>query len=527
MHAPRRRLAGPVRAARRVAPTAAIAAALLLWPAGSAAAKRDFPRGFQWGVATAGFQTEMGRGRNLDRRSDWWVWTHDPQNIAAGTVTSDRPERGPGFLARYRRDIALAAGKLHLNAFRLGIEWSRIFPRSTAGATTLKQLDRLANHRALRRYRRILKLIRARGMTPWVTLNHFTLPLWIQDPIAARDAFAGVGPDDPPPSGFGPRGWLDTSTVGEFRKYAAYLAWKLGPLVNRWMTLNEPMVVVVNGYVNVPGVVEGDFPPGAYNYPAAIAVVQNLADANAAAYDAVHRHDRRARVGFVHNMVAFTPANPASAEDRAGTEHAEYLFDRLFLDAAVKGYRDANGDGVIQAGERHPELAHKADFVGVNYYFRGRVTGLGVSLTPTIPVLDFLPSTGYRTAANPSAPLCPTICSDFGNEIYPAGFRRVLAIAGRYGRPVYVTENGISDANDDQRPAFLRSHLRAMRAAIRSHQARVRGYFHWSLTDNFEWAAGYRQHFGLYRFNPRTLKRIPRRHSVRLYGRVARTGRIP
>ena len=102
------------------------------------------------------------------------------------------------FLARYRSDVDLAARVLHQRAFRLGIEWSRIFPRSTRGAHTLRRLDRLANHRALRRYRAILEYIRARGMTPWVTINHFTLPRWAHDPIAARDAFARTGPDDPP-----------------------------------------------------------------------------------------------------------------------------------------------------------------------------------------------------------------------------------------------------------------------------------------------------------------------------------------
>jgi beta-galactosidase len=509
----------------KAALTALAAAGLLAFP-GAAAAKRDFPRSFQWGVATAGFQSEMGKGRNVDRGSDWFAWTHDAQNIADGTVTTDKPERGPGFLARYRRDIRLASHKLHLDAFRLGIEWSRIFPSSTAGASTIKQLDRLANHRALRRYRSILKAIRAQGMTPWVTINHFTLPLWVQNPIAARNAFAGIGADDPPPSGFGPRGWLDDATVNEYRKYAGYLAAKLGGLVDRWITINEPMVVAVNGYVNIPGIVEGNFPPGAYNFPAAISVVEHLADANAAAYTAVKKHDRHARVGFVHNMIAFTPVNPSSADDVEGTEHANYLFNRLFLDAAIRGYRDDNADSVIDPSERNPSLAGKADFVGVNYYFRGRVTGLGAPLTPTIPILDFLPSTSYRSSINPTGAPCPTSCSDFGNEIYPDGFRQVLDIAGDYGRPVFVTENGISDADDNQRPAFLKSHLRALRAAIRSKQARVRGYFHWSLTDNFEWSAGYSQKFGLYRFNPKTLRRTAR-HSARLFGRIARTGRIP
>jgi beta-glucosidase/6-phospho-beta-glucosidase/beta-galactosidase len=98
----------------------------------------------------------MGRGHALERRSDWWTWAHDSGNVGNGVVSGDLPEDGPGFLSRYRRDIDLAAHDLHLKAFRLGVEWSRIFPHSTAGAHGLKELDALANHRALARYRKIL-----------------------------------------------------------------------------------------------------------------------------------------------------------------------------------------------------------------------------------------------------------------------------------------------------------------------------------------------------------------------------------
>jgi beta-galactosidase len=468
----------------------------------------------------------MGRGHNVDRHSDWWAWTHDPKNIANGTVTHDRPERGPGFLARYGTDIDLAAHKLHLNAFRLGIEWSRIFPRSTRKAHGLRALDKLANHSALARYRAILERIRADGMTPWVTLHHYSLPRWIHDPIAARDAFAKVGPNDPPPTGFGPSGWLDRSTVTEFHKYADYLAWKLGDLVDNWMTINEPIVQVANGYVNIPGVAAG-FPPGARSFTAAATVLKHLEDANKTAYDAIKAHDHTARVGIVQNMVAFTPANPASARDVSATRHADYIFNRLFLDAALKGNRDNNLDGRIESGEHHPRLAGKADFIGVNYYFRGRVTGLPGPLTPRIPVLDFLPATTYRSTTAPNAPKCPTTCSgNQGSEIYPAGFRQVLKEAGRYGRPVFVTENGIGTSDDGQRRAYLRSHLRAMHDAMRAKEADVRGYFHWSLVDNFEWNLGYGSHFGLYRFDPQTLRLTPR-PSTRVYARVARTGLLP
>ena len=504
-----------------------LAAALVLLAVPSLAHARDFPRDFLWGTAISGFQTEAGgKPDNGDRRSDWWAWTRDRANIERGWVSGDRVERGPGHWRLYRRDARLARRRLGVNAFRFGVEWSRIFPRSTEGATTLRQLDKLADRAAVGHYRRELRAIRRLGMTPVVTLSHFSLPLWIHDPIAARDAFAGVGPDDPTPRGFGPRGWLDRRTVREFRKYAAYLAWKYGDLVDLWAPLNEPVVVATSGYVNVPGAFAGYFPPGAYSFPAAVATVRHQALAQSVAYDAIHRHDRRAKVGPVHNMIAFTPSNPASAADRRGARHADYIFNRLFLNAVVRGVDDRNVNGRIEPGERSRRLKDSADFVGLNYYFRGRVTGLPAPASSTVGLFDFLPTFSYRTPQNPGAAPCPSTCTDFGWEIYPRGFRRVLGIAGSYRLPVYVTENGLADAGDDRRRSYLLAHLRALQDARRDGAARVKGYFAWSLMDNFEWAAGYYPRFGFFGYDPDTLRRTER-PSARTFRRIARSGTLP
>jgi beta-galactosidase len=499
-----------------------------------AVAARDFPRDFLWGTAISAFQTEAGGSpANQDPRSDWWVWSHDPTNIQRGWVSGDLVERGPGHWNRYREDVELARRRLGANSFRLSIEWSRIFPRSTAAVPVgdrldvrdLRRLDRLADKDAVRHYRAELRLLRRRGLTAFATLNHFTLPTWLHDPIAARGAFAGRGPDDPLPSGFGPAGWLDGATVREFGKYAAYLAWKLGRLVTYWTPINEPLVVATNGYVNVPGAFAGFFPPGVFSFTGAIEVVRNLARANAVAYDAVHRFDRHARVGPVHNMIAFTPRDPTSERDRLGADHADYVFNRLFLNAVVKGEEDANVDGLIEPGERRPDLGGKADYIGLNYYFRSRVLGLGTSISTRIQLVDFLPTITYRTPQSPGAPPCPTICTEFGWEVYPEGFRTSLRTAGSYGLPVYVTENGLADSDDDQRADYLLSHLEAMRDAMRAGVP-VRGYLHWSLVDNFEWAAGYYPQFGFFAFDPETLRRIER-PSARLFAQVARSGNLP
>ena len=184
-------------------------------------------------------------------------------------------------------------------------------------------------------YRAELEYVHRKGLAPFVTVSHFTLPTWIHDPVATRDALAKRGANDPLPS-LKRGGWLDDASVDEFRKYAAYLAWKFGRLVELWNPINEPLVVTTNGYVNIPGAFAGWFPPGAFSFSAAVRSLQNLIAANAAAYDAIHRFDRSARVGLVQNMIAFTPADPASAADRAAADHADYLFNRLFLAGASR-----------------------------------------------------------------------------------------------------------------------------------------------------------------------------------------------
>lgn len=522
---------------------AVLAATAMLAAAAQAAAGGPLPRGFQWGIALSGFQADMGRGRDLDRASDWWAWVRDPRNRAERTVSGDLPEDGPGFFSRYRQDLRLARRGLGMDVFRLSLEWSRLFPRRpqkvpATGRTrpeTIRALDRRASRSAVRRYRAILREIRRNGMTPFVTLSHFTLPRWVHDPIAIREGFAErrLGPDDDVPD-FARAGWLAEDTVGDFGRFAAWAGATFGDLVDRWAPINEPLVVAASGYANIPGVLDGNFPPGVFSFAGAITAVRNLEAGNTAAYDALKATDRRdadgdgrrATVGLVQNMIGFTPADPVRAADVTGTRRADYLFNRLFLNAAVRGDVDANADGVLQDDERRRH-GRKADFVGVNYYFRGRVTGLGSPITPRIPVLDFLPATSYRWALAPEAPACPTTCSDFGSELDPEGLRSALRLAGRYGLPVWVTENGIADADDDRRPRFLRDHLRQMRAAIAAKEADVRGWIGWSLTDNFEWVSGYAPKFGWYRFDPRTLRRTPRRASVRLLRRAATTNRVP
>ena len=521
------------------------AVALAAWPQ---AAQAAFPAGFRWGTAVAGFQVEMGGlAANIDTGSDWYAWTHDAENrcdapfnvpSCSPRVTKDVPENGPNYYELFAKDHALAKKKLKNDTFRLSIEWSRIFPTSTAsvdisggiGPVELAALDALTDPAEVAHYQAVLQSIRGAGLEPFVTLSHFALPLWIHDPIATRTALTGVDPSGPLPIFTAPAGWLDPVTVVEFRKFAAYLGWKYGNLCDWWAPLNEPLVVAVNGFVNIPGALAGNFPPGAFTFTGAITAIANEVAANQVAYDALKASDvvdadgngTVASVGIVHNMVAFHPKTVGNALDIAGAGHASYIFNSIFPNAVFHGDLDLNVNGTIEPGEHIPSMVGKADFFGLNYYLRATAQGLGVPVTPVIPLLDFLPALSYAAAT------CPSVCTEFGWEIYPQGMGEVLQIAGTYGKPVYITENGISDSNEDQRPQYLVQHLQVIEQAITNEVADVRGYFHWSLVDNFEWSSGFQQHFGLFAVDAAdpNHKRHPRK-SARLYKRIVKKNLIP
>src|SRR5262249_28577032 len=149
----------------------------------------------------------------------------------------------------------------------------------------------LADQNEVAHYRAVLKALRAKKLVPMVTLNHFTLPLWVHEPFGVRAAFAGVNPlEGDVPAGIPHAGWLDPAIVGEFAKFAAYAGWKFGDLVDLWCTINEPVGVLVGGFVNAPGVGSG-FPPGVFSLPAVAAALPQIITAHARAYDALHQTD--------------------------------------------------------------------------------------------------------------------------------------------------------------------------------------------------------------------------------------------
>ena len=482
-----------------------------------------FPEGFLWGSALAAFQVEMGLGE-VDSGSDWYVWAHNEDNIEKGLVSGDRPEDGPGFWKLFRNDLRLTKEGLGGNAVRLSFDWSRIFPDQTRDvpvkvrfnrfgdvsgvdvpASSMRLLEDRAYQTSVQRYREILTECRRLGLTVLLTLYHWPLPLWLHDPISCRDDVAHSVR----------RGWVDQTTVIEFAKYAAYVAKTYGDLVDVYATLNEPMVVSGAGYMSK----NSGFPPGVSDPMLFVEVSKNLAIAHGTAYEQVKRWDEAsctvygpAYVGVVHNPQYYEAFDKDSKDDVRAARSVEYVQNEWVLNMVLKGDYDLNLNTVIEKDEQRSSLVKGCDFIGVNYYMRNRIRA-AESKIPGIP--------GYETVP------CTENCTDMGWEIYPEGMRYALNWAyNLYRRPLMVTENGIADSKDEKRSSYLLSHLREIHKAVTEDGVPVKGYFHWSLTDNFEWAKGFKMRFGLYRVNYETKERTPTK-AVPIYKQVATTNTLP
>jgi beta-glucosidase len=417
----------------------------------------SFPPGFLWGTATAAHQVEGNNDNN-----DWWAFEQVPGAIWHG----DRSGRACDWWRTAEADFDHMV-ELNHNTHRLSIEWSRVEPADGEWDAT-----------AVTRYREMLVGLRQRGIEPMVTLHHFTTPLWL-----ARQG-----------------GWSNPAIVGYFRRWAGQAIEFFGDLVNFWCTINEPAVYATLGHLF------GIYAPGAHGLRSYFTVLGRMLEGHAAAYRIIHALDGKARVGLVKNLQIFDPADPDSPLDRFWAAVFDYAFNRIVLQAIQDGgLLPPLGYGLSPYGP----LVDSSDFIGVNYYSRSMVSfepGKG----------EFL---GVRHFPKPGAPV-----SDFGREgtygeIYPEGMYRVLMRVSRLGKPIFITETGIPDADDDQRPRFLISHLGQVARAI-ADGADVRAFYHWTLVDNFEWAEGWALRFGLIALDEMTGERRVR-DSGRLFAAIA------
>ena len=390
--------------------------------------------------------------------SDWAAWEARPGRIFDGSRAGDACGWWAG---RAEEDLARAAA-LGQNAHRMSLEWSRLEPSpGTYDAA------------AFARYAAILEAMGRLGLRSMVTLNHFTLPAW----AAAQG------------------GWASDAIVPRFAAFAAECARRLGGRVALWATLNEPSVLVLMGYL------KADWPPGGGGARLAGRALANLLRGHAAARLALKEVEPSAQVGLVLNVPALEPADPTSALDRALVAAQDWSFSGVVLHALETGLLVPP---LFTLRPRVRGLQRGVDFLGLNYYglyrMQADATAEGLS----------------RLVQEPSI---RTEHGDWG-QVAPHGLSRGLLRLSKLSVPLYVTENGVLDEADALRPRYLVGHLAAVHDAIRLG-ADVRGYFHWSLVDNFEWAEGYAPKFGLHQVDRHTQARRER-PSAQLYARVCR-----
>ncbi len=426
-----------------------------------------FPEGFLWGSATAAHHVE---GHNIN--SDWWDWEQVPGHIRNGDRSTVACDWWEG--ERYREDFDLAQS-LHQNAHRLSIEWSRIEPREGEWSGE-----------AIAFYRRVLTALRERGMTPLVTLYHYTNPRWLVEK----------------------GGWETEAVVPLFERFACKAVEELGDLCDFWVTVNEPTGCFLTGYLY------GVWPPGKQSFGLAMRVARNMLQAHAAAYRAIHRQQPDALVGIAHSMRPLYPENPRSRLNRFLASRIHGLYNHLFFLPLTDGRLRFP----MALGTRLPELIGTQDYIGLNYYFSHR---LAVDLkSPTLLFARAVPPRPWGTSFDDE------LAAWFGHgDLDPDGFYDMTMWCAQFGKPIYITENGICDATDEIRPRYLITSLLALHRAI-ADGAPVKGYFHWTLVDNFEWKEGYSLRFGLIA-NDLATQRRTLRPSAEIYSRIACDNGIP
>jgi beta-glucosidase len=415
--------------------------------------KVQFPAGFSWGTATASYQVEGAWNEDGRGESVWDRFSHTEGKILNG----DTGDVACDEYHRYKEDVAIMK-ELGMRGYRFSIAWPRVFPNGT-GTVNQKGLDY---------YSRLVDELLANGITPFPTLFHWDLPQALQD--------AG--------------GWANRDIIDQFATYAETCVSALGDRVKNWMVFNEPWCFTFLGTlfgIHAPGFRDADHCMKATH-------VVNLA--HAAALKAMRATGKPDAVGTAFSMTSCYPASD-SAEDKAAAERQHAFVNTWFLDPLVKSaYPLAYVDQEktlrrmdIRPGDME-QMRSKLDFIGINLYQR---TIVAASEQDRNMGTRQVPGPGPRTA--------------FGWEVWPAAlYQMIKRIDADYGRPpIYVTENGCSYAtapgadgrvHDQERIDFYDGYIGQVARAI-DEGCDVRGYYAWTLLDNFEWATGFSQRFGL------------------------------
>ncbi|MFT3769649.1 MAG: glycoside hydrolase family 1 protein [Minicystis sp.] len=454
-----------------------------------APASPPYPRSFLWGAAFSAHQTEgrAGGGEN----GDWYRFEHETKDGKPTIAGGDTADRATDFWNRYDEDYQEAKA-IGLGTLRTSIAWEKVNP--APGVFSTEAIDH---------YRRIVGTMRDRGLRPMIALHHFTHPRWFHER----------------------GGWTSNEAPGLFLEYATRVVDGLGDLCDLWITFNEPMILVEMGYL------KGIVPPLSSSLPAAYEAAYQLARAHRKVAAMIHRRqgispgaraaDGSLRgVGIAHAIAVHDPFDPDNPKDREAAATLADLASWSFLRGLVGDHlafkMPKEVPGAVSFRRAFPvndvpaESGPVIDWIGVNYYMRWRI------------------KYDARSAIRADFEAPPGPRGDNGWAIAPEGLERVLrdTAALLSGVPLVVTENGVADGKDDRRPAFLRDHLAALDRAIHGSALGpaldIRGYYHWALTDNFEWLEGYQKRFGLVAIDyDRDLARVPR-PSARVYAEEIR-----
>ena len=436
----------------------------------------QFPEGFLWGVATSAYQIEGAWNEDGKGESIWDHFVHRPYNVLngdTGDVACDHYHHMP-------EDVALMK-ELGIKTYRFSIAWPRVLPQGRGAV----------NSRGLDFYDHLVDNLLAAGIVPNATLNHWDYPQALQE----------LG------------GWPNRDSADWFADYARVVFDRLGDRVAFWATHNEPWVIAFIGYA------WGVLAPGICDYSQAYQAIHHLLLAHGKTVQLFRQGGYKGQIGIVLNLGHFEPASDSDA-DRAACQRAYEENVALFMDPLFKGcYPQMLMDWIgphaprTQSGDM-AVISQPIDFLGVNYY--------------TTNAISFSPRGLLKAdSATVSTPGWGRTEMDWG--INPPGLAALLLhIKEKYGNPeMYVTENGcaLKDAPDEHgfvadwgRVNFLRDHFRAAHEAIQAG-ANLRGYYVWSLMDNFEWAMGFGPRFGILRVNYDTGARTPKQ-SARWYSQV-------
>lgn len=469
-----------------------------------------FPTDFLWGAATASYQIEGAVAEDGRTPSIWDTFARVPGAVLngdTGDVACDHYHRVP-------EDVALMRS-LHLNAYRFSTAWPRVRPDGGA-----------VNRAGIDFYSRLVDELLGSGITPWVTLYHWDLPQALED--------AG--------------GWTNRDTAYRFADYALSLYDALGDRVPYWTTMNEPWCSAFLGYTG------GQHAPGRQEGVAGVVAAHHLMLGHGLVVDELRRRETTAQLGITLNLTVPEPFDPSEPADVEAARRVDSLWNRVFLDPIFRGrYADdlaSDTEGMTFQGKQWQDFVHDGDLalisapldvLGVNYYHGDGASGrpvadpadqLGSRIEhPARPVRSPFPGGDHLTFPRRGLPV-----TGMDWEVQPEGLTRLLVrLRDEYGvPPVYITENGAAyddvvapdgSIDDAGRLGFIDGHLRATHAAM-EQGVDVRGYFAWSLLDNFEWAYGYRQRFGIVHVDYDTLVRTPKASALH-YAEAARSGQLP